>query len=397
MADKLPSDKWRVRYRLNGKRYTKVFPNRALAEKFEAKIALNQVQHLVGESDDDGITFSSYSELWMRDYCRVEKAETQWMEDASVLRHHLIPAFGDVKLRSLSKSHLANLKSQLHRAKKPKSNSPYKPKTINNILALAKVMMSTAVIWELIPANPFSVVPLLKIGDQDFAFWRPEERELFLEKCRGVDPLFADAVLIACHTGLREGELAGLKWEAVDLTRRKIRVHRSYNYKLKKEMQRTKSNKFVDIPMNGLVVDTLIRRKNQLGDPKSNDFVFPLELLKDASCKLKTRCRWFGVNPIRFHDLRHTFASCLAMAGVPLMMIKELMRHQSYQMTLRYAHLHPDHLNGSTDVLCADWTAANVQVGHEIQTGSRKISGRNFAGSHLGHETQKMRLSLVPS
>ena len=212
---------------------------------------------------------------------------------------------------------------------------------------------------------------------------------MFLEKCGGVNPLFADAVLIACHTGLREGELAGLKWEAVDLTRRKIWVHRSYNYKLKKEMQRTKSNKFVDIPMNGLVVDTLTRRKNQLGDPKSNDFVFPLKLLKDASCKLKTRCRWFGVNPIRFQDLRHTFASCLSMAGVPLMMIKELMRHHCYQMTLRYAHLHPDHLNGSTDVLCAKWTASNAKVGHENTGGSRNFSERNLAGSRYGHETQK--------
>ncbi len=88
------------------------------------------------------------------------------------------------------------------------------------------------------------------------------------------------------------------------------------------------------------------------------EFVFNRDLLKSACNKLKFRCRKFGVKEIRFHDLRHTFASCLALAGVDLMVIKDLMRHKSYQMTLRYAHLHPDHLKGKTDVLCANVTQA---------------------------------------
>lgn len=63
-------------------------------------------------------------------------------------------------------------------------------------------------------------------------------------------------------------------------------------------------------------------------------------------------CRKAGVKEIRFHDLRHTFASCLAMTGVNPLLTKELMRHKSFQMTLRYSHLHPDYLKGATEILC---------------------------------------------
>lgn len=372
MADKLPSGKWRVRARLHGRRITKVFPNRALAEKFEAQVRLNQVDHLIAGNTENVMTFGEYSEGWLRDYCRVEKAESQWSEDERVIKNHLVPAFGGVKLKNLTKGHLAVLKTILSQAKKlgGKVARPYKPKTINNILGLAKVMMSTAVAWERIPSNPFSSVPLLKIGDQDFAFWMPDERDEFIAKCTVADLDFAEAVLIACHTGLREGEIAGLKWEAVDLFRRKVRVHRSYSFKLKKEMHRTKNMKFVDLPMNELVFEMLKRRKIAAANAKSDDFVFPIELLKGACKKLRVRCLRFDVRPIRFHDLRHTFASCLAMAGVPLMVIKELMRHQSYQMTLRYAHLDPKHLQGATDILCGPKQQVKQKLGHERSLGS---------------------------
>lgn len=121
--------------------------------------------------------------------------------------------------------------------------------------------------------------------------------------------------------------------------------------------------------MNELVYQTFARRKLATVG-KSCDLVFPVEMLKDASKKMKRRCKQVGVRPIRFHDLRHTFASCLAMAGVPLMVIKELMRHQSYSITLKYAHLHPDHLMGATDVLRQNLGILDSKVGHENSPGS---------------------------
>ena len=90
------------------------------------------MQHLVAVNEDASLTFEKYSEIWLRDYCRAEKAESQWKEDANVIRLHLNPAFGAVKLKSLTRSHLTSLKSQLLTATNTVSTSrPYRPKTVN--------------------------------------------------------------------------------------------------------------------------------------------------------------------------------------------------------------------------------------------------------------------------
>ena len=150
---------------------------------------------------------------------------------------------------------------------------------------------------------------------------------------------------------------------------------RDSSYAIKTQLDRTKNGEWADIPMNNSIIACLKQRKS---NPSDTEYVFPRSTLKNACKKLKRKCRKYEVKPIRFHDLRHTFASCLAMAGLDLMVIKELMRHKSYSMTLRYAHLHPNHLTGKTEVLNNFMT----QPGHESET--------NFlSGSRMGHETFK--------
>ena len=245
--------------------------------------------------------------------------------------------------------------------------------------------MAQAVEWELIARNPFSEVKKVKVREQDFDYWTPEERDLFLSRCCVEDPEFADAVLVACHTGLRLGELAGLTWNAIDFNRRVFFVKDTYCYKLKKEFNHTKTHdKAIYLPMNQSVIETLTRRKAC----RQSVTVFPRDLLKDAAEKLQGRCRKYGVRPIRFHDLRHTFASCLAMAGVDLMVIMDLMRHKGYHMTLRFAHLHPDHLRGATDVLAAVLNPRGPALAHDEKVNC-------LPGPRLAHEMKKSGLKVV--
>jgi integrase len=110
--------------------------------------------------------------------------------------------------------------------------------------------------------------------------------------------------------------------------------------------------------MNQAVYDVLFDRIKESPDKH----VFDRPLMINALRKLQTICKMTDQRVIRFHDLRHTFASCLAMAGVDLMVIQKLMRHKSYQMTLRYAHLHPEHLKGSTEVLAGTQTARRFEA-----------------------------------
>ncbi len=383
MAEKLNSGSWRVRYRKYGRRYSKMFPTKDIALKFEANLRLDKVDDFL-KCDNADLTFAEFADRWMSEYCEIEKAETQWKEDRSVIENYLKPTFGTTEVGSLRKTDLNELKLRLQKSQS-RRRTPFAPKTINNILGLAKKMMNTAVEWEMVSRNPFSDVKKIKMREQDFDYWTAEERDQFLSRCYVDDPEFADAVLIACHTGLRLGELAGLTWGALDFGRKMFFVKDTYCYKLKKDFDHTKTHdKAIYLPMNPVVIETLSRRKAC----RRGLTVFPNELLKDAARKLQSRCRKHEVRPIRFHDLRHTFASCLAMAGVDLMVIKDLMRHKSYQMTLRYAHLHPEHLRGATDVLTAVCALRGPTLAHD---GKQDF----LPGPRLAHETQKRGSATV--
>lgn len=348
MAVKTKYGKWRVRWRRDGRRCSRSFPNKALAEKFEAKTKLKEYDSVIGPAHNSS-TFSDFALRWHKEHCVVEKSETQWAGNLGSIRHHLNPALGHIRLAELRKAHLLKLKNELRQKRTAGyGNKLLKPKSINNILALAKKMMATAVDWELIPANPFSNVKPVQMGDQPFAFWNAEERDRFLRFCHQLDPAFYEAVTVACHTGLRLGELAALTRGDLDFERRMVKVHANYNYGLKKTLPRTKNGESKDIPLNEDVLKVLSSRILQ----SSTALVFERSLLANANKRLKRLCRKVGSKEIRFHDLRHTFASCLVMAGVGTMLTKELMRHKSLAMTMRYAHMHPDYLRGATEVLC---------------------------------------------
>lgn len=352
-------DGYRVQWRENGKRRSRRFTGKNAESEaivFEHQLRLGVADKTPSERSIP--TFSDFAKRWLKDYCRVEKSETQWRHDEQTIKNHLEPALGRVRLTNLRKSHLVQLKSELRQKdalsggrRKRKEETPASKKlsikSVNNILALAKKIMATAVDLELIPANPFAAVRPLKLPKAEFRFWQPDERDHFLAKAKVLDPEFVSLVAVACHTGLRRGELAALRRKDLDFERRMIRVSASYIVELQKRLP-TKNKGIDDVPMNEVVYQALLSKR--LMAPNAD--VWPKELFWSVRKRLGKLAERVGVSPIRFHDLRHTFASTLAMAGVDLMVIQKLMRHKSYQMTLRYAHLHPDHLKGATDVLC---------------------------------------------
>jgi len=126
-----------------------------------------------------------------------------------------------------------------------------------------------------------------------------------------------------------------------------IIVRRSFSTKTGKLKEYTKSKKIRRVPMNDRVFAIMKKR-----------FFLPMTA-RVFDCDFQHFVqRWFkpaqlkaGVRAISFHDLRHTFASLLAMAGVSVFDIQKLMGHSDIKTTMRYMHLAPEHLNGITDVL----------------------------------------------
>jgi integrase len=151
--------------------------------------------------------------------------------------------------------------------------------------------------------------------------------------CDSLTPM----VILALNTGLRRGELWNLVWGDVDLKRAMLTVHG----------KGAKSGQTRHIPLNTAASGALKAHKGE-ASPLPSVPVFGRHEMKTAFGGVLKAA---GIEAFRWHDLRHTFASRLVMASVPLNTVRELMGHASLDMTLIYAHLAPDNLRDAVEML----------------------------------------------
>ncbi len=240
-----------------------------------------------------------------------------------------------------------------------------KPGTVNRDLAALKAALNRAAEWKLVPAHSLREVKLLpedKIGRLRFLSSAEEARlrkaleardaKRQAERARANSwrrergyaewPAFgaysdnlSPIVLVALNTGLRFGELTALEWSDVDLTRALLTVR----------SESAKSGRARHVPLNTEAVRVLQTWKPDPA-PESGARVFPGrdgEQLQDIKSSWAPLLKAAKVSGFRFHDLRHTFASKLVQVGVDLNTVRELLGHADIKMTLRYAHLAPEH------------------------------------------------------
>jgi integrase len=214
-----------------------------------------------------------------------------------------------------------------------KSKATTKPATVNREIALIKHMYSKAIEWGKCKENPTKKVKLLKGEVKRVRFLMPDEIQTLLSKCKDY---LKSIVIVAAHSGMRKGEILSLKWDQVNFEQGIITLHD------------TKNSERRDIPMDETVKTTLREME------KTGPYVFSNgdgESLGDWRRAFEGAVRRSGIEDFHFHDLRHTFASNLVMAGVDLVTVKELMGHKDLTMTLRYAHLGPDHKARAINIL----------------------------------------------
>jgi len=196
--------------------------------------------------------------------------------------------------------------------------------------------------------NPVNKVDFFKENSKRLRYLATEEISLLLSVCQ---PYLRDIIEFVIHTGLRRGELFCLKWNDIDLRNRLLIV------------KNIKNSEDRIIPLNDVAFSVLRRVTRQL----HNEHVFTTPAAKrggqvnDVKKRFKTALEKAGIKDFRFHDLRHTFASHLVMAGVDLTTVKELMGHKDIKMTLRYSHLSPDHKKRGVDMLCERLQTATKQ------------------------------------
>lgn len=146
-------------------------------------------------------------------------------------------------------------------------------------------------------------------------------------------------VITALNTGMRRGEILSLTWDRVDL---------KHGFIL---LDITKNGERREIPINGTLLATFKGLTRRLDIPHVFYDSKTGKPYQDVKKSFHSACKTAKIKDFHFHDLRHSFASQLVMAGIDLTTVKELLGHKTLTMTLRYAHLAPGHKVKAVDVL----------------------------------------------
>lgn len=241
---------------------------------------------------------------------------------------------GDYFLIDITPALIAEKRDALAK-EKTRFNRKYSPATVNRYLAALSHALTIATNdWGWMEDSPMRKVSKPKEPRGRVRFLSDDERKALLTACResGSDYLYP-VVVLAIATGMRQGEILDLTWADVNLDKQYLILHETKNGERRR------------VPLTGLAHAEI----NKLSKVRQIDtnLLFPHATLKDRPFDLRTP--WEAaltkaeIKDFRFHDLRHSTASYLAMNGASLAEIAEVLGHKTLQMVKRYAHLSEAH------------------------------------------------------
>jgi len=334
---------WWVDLRFNHTRHRERSPenSRAGALSYEAtlrqKLARGEAIDRAAHSTEQDQLFEQFAWQWFDDYVVPNNKFSEQRAKRGILRRTLVPFFGKRRIREITAHHLERYKAQ--QVKNGVSNA-----TIRNRLTVLHKCLSCAYEWFKLPGSAPKVKwPKCPPARTDYL--SPEECEMLLVYADGI---VAGMILTTLRTGMRQGEIKGLQWSSIDWENRSVAIRHSY-CDVRKVLDTPKSNRERHVPLDIDVYEMLHKRKRSTG------YVF-LDGNRPFNCprlnrRLAKVCRQAGLRRITWHDLRHTFASHLAMRGVPLNAVQALLGHSSITTTMRYAHVAPSTLRTAIDLL----------------------------------------------
>lgn len=280
-------------------------------------------------------TFKEFSDLWLKSYAEGKVKPSTFAGYRDIIERLLVPAFGSYSLSDIATGHL-----QAHVADRLKSVSA---KTACNEIVVIKEMFKHALRWGYLKLNPAEYLERPRITKSEIEILAPDEVETLLEKASGH---YRVAFLTGFLTGMRAGEIWGLKWGDIDWNSKRIHVRRSL-WKGQFQTPKSKcSNRNIDIP--DMLIHELKRWK--LACPvNEDDLVFPSSEGRPSQHDnvvkrhFNPALRKAGLRQVSFHSLRHSNASMRIHAGQNIKYIQSQMGHASINITLDiYGHLFND-------------------------------------------------------
>lgn len=355
-------DKYYAQVMRRGKHYARSFERLVDAVRFIGDIKSGALAPQL-------MTFKTAANDWL-EYAGLRKKVSSQLMDENRLNCYIFDQFGNMRLDAIKPIHIDVFIKRL-------KGDGLKDSTINRYLQTIKAVFNFHIKRQVVSVNPVNIVGMLRISEQSFDFWSFKETETFLlftrQKYEGTTRWVIYLIYItAVNTGLRRSELVGLRWDSVDLKNRMITVKESYSTSEKK-ISSTKNRRIRHVPIPPALYDDLYKAwENSNGATlvfgnSDGNFLDPNNLygryfLKDI--------KESGVRKIRFHDLRHTFASHYLMNGGDIFRLQNILGHASINMTMRYAHLSKEHLESAKDVVNFGSTDKVVHVDFKQASGS---------------------------
>jgi integrase len=354
---------------VNGKRERK-FSSAWISEEDALKaLSERQQQIRAGETDRSvNVTLGAVVERYLK--FKADHGKRSLSEDQRILEKQILPAFGaGLLLRQLSAEKIAFYEEQRIQA--------VSAWTVRNELTVLRHLLRLAHRkWTYLDRVPDIELPKAPRGRTRFLD-QAEIHRLFEACTHSKNAHLPAIVMLAIHTGMRKSEIMGLKWERISLDK-------DLGFNARVTLYDTKNGEPRGVPLNtdaiaalaALEPDTDKRSGSVFKRANGEDW----GQIRTAFEKAVERA---GLLNFRFHDLRHTAASHLAMRGRPLKEIQEVLGHKSFSMTLRYAHLSPMHLRTAVESLNGLTPKAEQldQWAHKMSQNTKRSSDQEVAAS----------------
>lgn len=346
-----------------GARHTQMFDTRTAAKKFLDRVSADRQRGDYINPRDGERTVREVAELWLSVKTLRPKTAADY---ASMLRLRVYPAFGNRPVARINALDVQAWVADLVR-------SGLAPGTVHNAYRVLKGVLDAAVRAGYIKANPALGI------DRRTDLPRPQSKEMLFLTAAEVERVAAALpepwglmVLFTAVTGLRAGEVTGLRWEHIDLLRGKVRVAESVSRVGDAvHIVPPKNGKVRTVPFTSEVAQALreYAARSPAFAPHSyvwptpgGDPAQPMHWGRDFYLReWKAAVGRAGLPAgLRFHDLRHTCAALLIAANIPAKAIQAHLGHSSFAITMdRYGHLYPDAQDSVSAALSAAFTASS--------------------------------------
>ena len=325
--------RWGINYRdPNGKQVRRMISEyKETAERVLKKTEMDIIEgRYLDKKKVDPIQFREFVQEFVENYINLENRHPhQQMGRVNIIRDYF------------DKQLLNQIDARMIRRFLSEKRETLKPATVNRYLSMIRCMFNKAREWKMLdgenPTNGMKKLP----EDNERCRWLTDKDQAFLlSHCHGIT---LTIVMTALQTGLRWNEIMNLKWSQspksnyVDFDNNIIVIHSSW----------AKAKKARFIPLSYALRCELLAVKKTAG----SEYIFvspqtgkPFNNIRRSFTRA---VREAGLKDLKFHDLRHVFASNLVRKGVDLYVVQQLLGHSTPKMTQRYAHIRPDHLKSA--------------------------------------------------